>query len=29
MGNFDAALTHTAAPLLDILDSLEKVGHHE
>jgi len=29
MATFDAALTLTALPLLDILDSLEKVGHHE
>jgi len=29
MASLDAALTLTAAPLLDILDSMEKVGHHE
>jgi len=29
MANIDPALTQTALPLLDILDSLEKTGHHE
>lgn len=29
MAPLDAPLTMTASPLLDILDSLEKVGHHE
>jgi hypothetical protein len=29
MEPLDATLTLTALPLLDILDSLEKVGHHE
>jgi hypothetical protein len=29
MANFDPALTQTSLPLLDILDSLEKAGHHE
>jgi uncharacterized protein DUF5691 len=29
MANVDPTLTQTALPLLDILDSLEKTGHHE